>query len=126
MPAYSLDLRQRVVDAYNQQQGTAKQVAALFGISMRTLQRYLKQYRQEGTLEPKPQNSGRRTAFDSVLLVELDGFVQQNSDVTLERIQTHFADRVECSIPTIHNTLRRLGWVYKKNRYERVSKIGPI
>lgn len=125
MPAYSIDLRQRVVDAYHQQQGTEQQVAALFGISTRTLQRYLKRYRQEGTLQPRPPNAGRKAAFEGALLEELDRFVQAHPDTTLERIGEHFAGRVRCSIVAIHNALKRLDWRYKKSRYLRVSKTAP-
>ena len=116
MPAYSIDLRQRVVDAYHRQQGTEQQIATLFGISTRTLQRYLKQYRQEGTLQPKPSNAGRKAAFAGALLQELDEFMQAHPDATLETIRKHFSGRVSCSIVAVHNALKRLDWRYKKNR----------
>ena len=125
MSSYSMDLRQRVVDAYHQRQGTEQQIAVLFGISTRTLQRYLKRHREEGTLQPRPPNAGRKAAFEGSLLKELDRFVQGHPDATLEAIRDHFADRVRCSIVAVHNALKRLDWRYKKSRYVRASRTDP-
>lgn len=121
MQPYSMDLRQRVVDAYNHRQGTEQQIARLFGISRRTLQRYLRRYRNEGSLKPKPQNAGRKSAFHGRSLKVLDRFVQHNPDATLEAIREHFAGMVKCSIVAIHNALKKLGWRYKKSRYVRAE-----
>jgi hypothetical protein len=41
---------------------------------------------------------------------------------TLEQLRERFSPRVECSTVTIHNTLKRLDYRFKKSRYERVSK----
>jgi hypothetical protein len=34
----------------------------------------------------------------------------------------HLSEKVNCSLVAIHYTLKRLGWRYKKNRYEPVNK----
>ena len=52
----------------------------------------------------------------------LDNYVEAHPDATLAELQDAFADRVTCSDVTIHNTLKRLGWAYKKSGYVRVNK----
>ena len=67
--------------------------------------------------EPLPRTQGRKPTFGEHQLGELNDFVKRYPDATLEEIREFFADRVNCSIVTIHNTLKRLEWRYKKNRY---------
>jgi transposase len=73
-----------------------------------------------------PRTQGRKPAFRGANLQQLNDFVEKNPDATLEEIKEYFSDSVHCSIVAIHNTLKRLGWRYKKNRYEPVNKTEKI
>ena len=53
------DLRKRAVQTYLNGEGTVKQIAARFLIAPSTLSKYLKVYRETGSLEPKPHSGGR-------------------------------------------------------------------
>ena len=122
MKAYSIDLRKRVLAAYDSDKYTLKQIAEQFQVTTRWIQKLRQQRTQEGSIAPRPQNQGRKPAFRGRQLQELDDFVKKYSDATLEEIREYFAGRVNCSIVAIHYTLKRLGWRYKKNRYEPVSR----
>jgi transposase len=63
--------------------------------------------------------------FSGANLQALDEYVAAHSDATLAELQAAFSDRVSCSDVTIHNTLKRLGWVYKKNGYVRMNATDP-
>ena len=126
MKAYSIDLRKRVLSAYDSKKYTLKQIAEQFQVTTRWIQKLRQQREQEGSIAPRPQNQGRKPAFRGKLLQELDDFVNKHSDATLEEIRQYFEGRVDCSIVAVHNALKRLGWRYKKNRYEPVSKTGKI
>ena len=95
----------------------------MFGIHLRTFQRWLQRYRSDGLCCPLPRGH-RRAAFAGELLAQLDQFVQRHPDATLEQLRERFSRSVECSVVTIHNTLKRLDYRFKKSRYERVSKTG--
>jgi transposase len=125
MKPYPIELRQRVLSAVDAGSATREQIAKTFQVSTAWVRRLLQRRRIEGTIAPRGHGGGRRPAFDGPLLAELDRVVQRRPDVTLEALQAHFADRVNCSIVAIHNALRRLDYRFKKNRYERVSKTGP-
>jgi hypothetical protein len=56
-----------------------------------------------------PRTQGRKPAFRGTDLEQLNDFVEENPDATLEEIREHFSDSVDCSIVAIHNTLKRLG-----------------
>ena len=125
MNAYSIDLRQRVLAPCDAKDGTVAQIALRFSVTPRWIYLLKRQRQKEGNIEPRGHGGGRTAAFHGRLLATLDQFVQKNPDATLQTIREKFADRVTCSIVAIHNALGRLGWRYKKNRYVRVSKIGP-
>ena len=122
MKAYSMDLRKRVLAAYDSGKYSLSRIAADFQVTTRWIQKLRQRRDREGTISPRPQNSGRKPAFRGKDLERLDDFVKENPDSTLEEIKQHFSGRVNCSVVAIHNALKHLGWRYKKNRYEQVSR----
>lgn len=57
MPPYSLDLRKKIVAAYEAGNTSIRQVAKQFQVATRTVQKLLNQYRETGKLSPKvPSN----------------------------------------------------------------------
>ena len=122
MKAYSIDLRKRVLAAYDSDKYLLKEIAKQFQVTTRWIQKLRQQREQEASIAPRPQNQGRKPAFRGNNLEQLNNFVEENPDSTLEEIRMHFSGKVNCSIVAIHNTLKRLGWRYKKNRYAPASK----
>jgi transposase len=115
MKAYSIDSRKRVLAAYDSNKYSLNQIAKQFQVTTRWIQKLRQQRQQEGSIAPRPQNQGRRPAFRGVNLEQLNNFVEENPDSTLGQIKEYFSGKVNCSIVAIDNTLKRLGWRYKKN-----------
>jgi transposase len=126
MKAYSMDLRKRVLAAYDSGKYTLQQVSEQFQVTARWIQQLRQRREGEGTIAPYPQNQGRKPAFRGNQLEELNEFVSRHPDATLEEIREHFSEKVTCSLVAIHHTLKRLGWRYKKKRYESVNKAEQI
>ena len=122
MNAYPIELRQRVLDAVDNNLGTQQKIANTFSVSAIWIRKLLQRRRETGSIEPLPRTQGRKPAFRGANLGQLNNFVEENPDATLEEIREYFSDSVNCSIVAIHNTLKRLGWRYKKNCYVRASK----
>lgn len=118
----SKEVRQRAITAYDAGNGSQEHIASLFQITTRTFQKWLKAYRQEGRLAPQPRGHNP-TSFAGKNLAALDHYMEKHPDATLAELQGAFADRVTCSDVTIHNTLKRLGWTYKKSGYVRTNEI---
>jgi transposase len=53
MKAYSLDLRQKILDVYNEGNISQRQLAKLFHVSLSFIQKILKQYRKTGNIAPQ-------------------------------------------------------------------------
>jgi transposase len=113
MRAYSLDLRQRVMKAYDEGQWTVGQIAARFKVGEWWVHKLKRQRQREGSLAPRKGRVGQPPALHGGRLRRLTQYVDRHPDATLEQIRAKLA--VPCTMVTIHNTLRRLGYRYKKN-----------
>ena len=80
-----------------------------------TVQRVLERYRDSGSVEPKPQNPGRKPAFSKGDLRRLKQDIRSHPDATLEELRAR--SRVNVSIVSFHNAIKKLGFTRKKNRY---------
>jgi transposase len=123
MPApISLDVRERVVKAYEAGYGTLSEVARLFGVSRSCLAALLRQYRQTGSLAPQPHGGGHPAAYAGEALEDLRRRVRRQPDATLEELRDQTG--VACSLTAVHNTLKRLRLRFKKRRSTPASRSG--
>ena len=120
----SSEVRQRAIEAYRSGNRSQEHIATLYRVSRRTFQKWWAAYREEGRVDPLPRGHNP-PSFSGDNLAALDSYVAGHPDATLAELQDIFAGRVTCSDVTIHNTLKRLGWAYKKSGYVRVNKTDP-
>jgi len=116
-------IRQRAIEAYQAGEGTQDQIAAMYRITRRTFSRWWRRYRQHDTFAPGDRGH-RKAAYEGGDLAALDRELTHCPDATLEQLRDRTG--VACSIEAVRQAILRLGWHYKKNRYERVSKTGPM
>ncbi len=114
MKTYSMDLRERVLAAYDQQIGTQEHVAGLFGVSVPWLKKLLRQRRETGSLAPKPHGGGWTPKFSGQKLAELKAAVTADPDATLQELLE--GSQVQASLMAVHRALERLGCRRKKSR----------
>jgi hypothetical protein len=58
MKAYSIDLRQKIIEVYEREEICQRQLAQRFGVALSFIVKLLKQYRQTKEISPKPFNGG--------------------------------------------------------------------
>jgi transposase len=114
MKAYSTDLRQRVVSAYDAREGTQEQLATRFAVSLSWVRKILRQRRDTGSIDPKPHGGGHVPAFDTTANARLRQAVRDDSDATLQEL-AHAAG-VACSASAVYRALHRMGITRKKSR----------
>ena len=118
MQAFSIDLRERALAAYDANEGTQQQIADRFKVSVSWLRKVLRQRRQTGSIAPKPHGGGRTRVIDQQVAQRLRQAVAQTPDATLaELAQT--AD-VQASPSMVHRALKALGVSRKKTRTARL------
>jgi transposase len=116
MAAYSLDLRKRVVRAFDRGQSAAA-VAEQFDVSLAWVYRLVQRRRETGSLEPRKQVKFRRRSLSSDQEVRLVALITARPDATLAELQHALPTRAALS--TLWRTIDRLGLTVKKNRTRR-------
>ncbi len=115
---YSTDLRERVLAAVDAG-ARREEVAAVFGVSVPTIKRYLKRRRETRGLVPTA-HPGRPAPKGDALAAWLPAQLERRNDATLEEHCAAFAAEagVAVSTATMSRAIARLpgGWRLKKRR----------
>ena len=123
MQAYSLDLRERVVAAYDKGNNTIAEVAARFSVGETFLKKMLRQKRQTGSLERLPQLAGAKKVLSRTHRLWLAKQIKEQPDATLVELQTSLLEKKKKSVSpaTISRELQELRLGRKKNRSSHTS-----
>ncbi len=123
MNPYSLDLRQKIVEAYENGEGSQRQLAKRFHVSLGFVQKLLNRYHNEDTIEPRARANGfppKLAAYES----EVREIVAENADDTLAELTEKLKQRLgfKFSPSTLHYYLERLKLTRKKNTSRQRSR----
>jgi len=115
--AYSKDLRLRVIAAWQAKEGSQRQLAERFKVSLSYVQRVLSRYRQSAQVEAKRRGATVKPKISPADLEGVRSLVKEQPDVLLEELGIRFAERtgIAVSVPTMHRAVKRLGLRRKKN-----------
>jgi len=112
MKIASEEIRTIVVKAYLSGTASRQKLSEIFGYTPASISNWLREYRRESRLKPRPQGH-RKAMFTGAELEQLSDMLKKKVDMTLAEIREHF--RKSCSLVAIHNTVVKLGFVFKKN-----------
>ena len=114
--AYSVDLRERVVRAFEVGGMTDHEVAALFGIGEATVHRWKRRHRETGSVAPRAHKSGNPPRVGTERWQLVQQIVKEEPDLTIPEVVQEFwrrsGTKVSCS--AMGRTLRKLGLTRKK------------
>jgi transposase len=118
MAAYSIDLRQKILHAWERRLGSQRALADLFGVSLSFIEKLIRRYRTTGDIAPKPHAGGPTLRLDTTAATLVRRLMHDNADLTLEELCAHVADErgVRVSVATMCRVLQRLGLPRKKSR----------
>jgi transposase len=114
--AYSVDLRERVIAAFEVGDMTDEQVAALFKVGEATVHRWKRLKRETGALEPKPFGGGMPPRVGTEHLELVCEIVRDQPDLTVQEVAWEFHRRTGQSVSrsAMGRTLLKLGLTRKK------------
>lgn len=115
----SSDIRVRALAAWKTQKGTQAEIAGHYGISTRTLQRWINEHARTGSTSPR-RRGHRKASFAGDELKSLDALIDQHPDATLEELRA-LAGK-PCSIMSVQRAVVRLGYSLKKNAIGQRTK----
>jgi len=116
MRAYSLDLRQRIVEAYQRGEGSQAQLAQRFAVSDSFIEKLLHRLRTTGSIAPAA-HSGRPRSVAPTEEPLLCALIEQDNDATDAEIAVRFHEDTgrTVSLRTINHMWRRLQITRKKD-----------
>jgi transposase len=121
MAAYSMDLRQKILRAWERRFASQGMIADVFGVSLGFVEKVLRQHRTTGDIAPKPHAGGQKPRLDSAAHAVIRRLVGDHPDATLQELCTGVAAEtgVRVSVPTMCRMLQRLSLLRKKSHSTR-------
>ena len=126
MKPYSNDLRTRIIKAYENKEGSIRQLAQRFATCFSTVWLLLVQYRNTGKVDPKPHGGGKPRKIDEASLQQLRRLVAETSDATLAELQQRLEQtaHITVSLATVGRELLNIKLTRKKNNPRHRTKHG--
>ena len=103
MKTLSLDLRERILSAYDDGDGTREEIADRFRVSLGMVKKLLQQRRHTGQIGARHHLSGRKPMIVAAHHRKMRTLLGTQPDMTLKELRA--ALRLECSLPAIHYAL---------------------
>ena len=124
MRTLSLDLRERILASYDNEEGTRDQIARRYRVSLGMVKKLLQQRRHTGDIRPRHYRCGRKPLIVDTHRRRMRTLLGKQPDLTLKELRQ--AVGLDCTLPAIHYALDKLGLTYKKRHSEPASKTGRI
>ena len=118
MPApLSVDLRRRIMAAYEAKEGSQRQLAERFKVSLSFIRDLRRHHRETGTVRPKPHGGGAIAKLGKEQLPIVEALVKAQPDALLAELCERFAQKtgVEVSVSTMQQAVCKLKLSVKKN-----------
>jgi transposase len=123
MRTISLDLRERILTSYDNDEGTREQVAGRYRVSVGMVKKLLQQRRRTGDIAPRHRFSGSKPRILPSHQAQMRALLEHKPDLTLPELRA--ATALDCTLPAIHYVLKKMGLTYKKRHSAPASKTGP-
>src|SRR5258708_3813805 len=120
MRMLSLDLRERILASYDNDEGTRAEIAHRFRVSLGMVKKLLQQRRRTGDIAPRYRFCGRKPMILGGHHRQLHALLAKKNDLTLKELRQ--ATGLSCSLQAINVALRKLGLTYKKRRSGPANK----
>lgn len=122
---HPIELRSRVVDAYEAGEGTYTSLADRFAVGVASVKRWVWRAR-DGQLEPSARGGGTPSR---ILKHEIEEILERLKDANAGEITAEYnrsrRGRSRVHVSSVKRALHRFGYVVKKNASARRSSYGP-
>ena len=120
MKTITLDLRKRILTCYDTGKETRASVAKRFCVSLGMVKKLIQQRRHVGDIAPLHWRAGRKPLFTEEHKEQMQAAIRRQPDTTLAEFRELLG--LDCSLPSIHRVLVRMGMTYKKRRFGPASR----
>ena len=120
MRTTSLDLRERILAAFDSEEGSRAEIAHRFRVSLGMVKKLLQQRRRTGDIAPRHRYSGRKPMIVASHRSQLRALLERKNDLTLKELRA--AAGLRCSLQALNVVLGKMGLTYKKRHSAPASK----
>lgn len=116
MKPYSNDLREKIISAYQNGEGSMRSLAKRFSVSLNFVWLLIERFRETGRVDPKPHGGGQKPVIAGKHVDTLRELVRAHPDATLAELRDRFqkGTGVRVSRSALAAKLKRLGYTRKK------------
>lgn len=104
MRTTSLDLRERILAAYDNEDGTREDIARRFRVSLGLVKKLLAQRQRTGDIAPRHRFTGRKPLLVAAHRGQLRAMLAKETDMTLREMRDTL--KLDCSLQAIHKGAR--------------------
>ncbi|MBS3964944.1 MAG: IS630 family transposase [Methylomonas sp.] len=124
MKPYSVDLREKVIQAYEKRTHSFRQLAAMFSVSLNFVWLLVSQHKKTGSVAPKPHRGGPSPKLTQAHIDCLVERVSQHNDATLLELADYLHQQtgVAVSRETIARALRKRRITRKKKTFHATER----
>ena len=124
MRPYSNDLREKIIQAYRNGEGSLRALAKRFSVSLNWVWLLVQRFRETGSVDPKAHGGGLPVIMTEDRLTILRERVEQQNDATLLELRERFRQKtgVRVSRETIRRGLRKLRITRKKKTFHATER----
>jgi transposase len=124
MRPYSNDLREKIIQAYQNGEGSLRGIAKRFLVSLNFVWLLLLRFRETGSVDPKPHAGGHPSIMTQERLAILRELVERENDATLLELREQLRQKtgVRVSRETIARALRKLRITRKKKTFHATER----
>jgi transposase len=117
MKAYDQDLRQKIIYAYRNKEGSYRNLAKRFHVSLSFIQTLIGRYLDTGSIKALPHKGGNPAKIKDEDYPVLQKLVEESNDTTLEELcgKMELKTQVKISRAAMGRTLQKLQLTRKKN-----------
>jgi transposase len=125
--AYSDDLRRKLLQAHDRGEGSLRELAQRFGVSVPWAWKISRQRKRTGQMERIEQRHGPRSRLTAEVQGKIGRLVKQQPDATLVELQQRLwgNERIRISFQHLWRVLHRMGLRLKKSRSTPKNKTRP-
>lgn len=124
MATLSMDLRQRILAAYDAGEGTRQDIAERFRVSLGMVKKLLQQRRSTGEIGARHHLAGRKPKITPAHRERLADLVHERPDRTLVELREGLG--LDCSLVAIHYALQAMNLSLKKRRSTPPNSNAPM
>lgn len=124
--AYGDDLRRRILQAYEQGEGSEAELAVRFRISVGSVDKIRSQQLRTGQMKRVPHQPSRKPKFTEPIRKQLRDWVRQQPDLALAELQQKLLEQVQLGVarPSLWLVLKQIGMRLKKSHSMPANKTG--